>query len=1375
MYNNDGVGVPQNPVTPEFNMEEAQRMLNEYTGGHQKFPVAKDIVEEFVSKHPDNIAPTDVKYSISEDTDADYMSAVENGDTETAQMMVDEAAKNAGYTRTLYHGTASKFNVFGFGRTGIFTTDNYDMAKTYGDNVISLYGKEGANVLTIDAQESPHYAIRVSKDVLDFSEYPLIGAKETYSTNDISLIAFREGYDVVVINNVYDNYNAASGNKNGLGTDVVYKDPEQVKSSEAITYDDEGNVIPLSQRFNTANEDMRYSISNEVEDIAPTGDFSTPLNKLALEQDIAPVSTDASTNTTTASETTTSVDEAPHLDEIAPMPDEKLDQGTYEAIKPKPTKQPSLKRVENTNTTEHIAEVLTEEPKVEKKKRSIISKAISNFIDKGAAIENLSLKTKNRVLQDKYKSIGRSETKAQYFMENGTKGVKSLNDIRAEVEKTGKVKDFYTYVYHKHNIDRMNLENNERPNLTRLEGEMKKLKLLHLQENQLKAIASEKITKETAPKRANLIKTVKEYLASKDVKNKPVFDYSVTSEMSREIVKKYEAENPKFKEYAQDIYDYMNHLKNMMVENGIISSETAKLWEKMYPYFVPIRRDGHKGASIDVPLDTNKTGINAPIKKATGGNSDILPLLDTMALRTMQTFKAIDKNRFGVELKNTLGGVTESTRANLDEIIDSIDAHEDLLQEGKNGRNPTFTLFEDGERVTFEITDEIYDALKPTSEALSYTNKVLNKASNLHRGVLTEYSVPFMLTNAIKDAQDVMINSQHPAKTYAKFPTAFNELRSKGKWYTEYMENGGGDNTYFDKQTNTFTKEKSAIRKIVGFPLDKISEVNNFIERIPRLAEYIASRENGASVDAAMLDAARITTDFSAGGDVTKFLNRNGATFLNASVQGFAQQVRNVREAKMNGLKGWLGLATKVTLAGLPAVLLNSLFWDDDEEYEELSDYVKDNYYVVGKTQDGKFIRIPKGRTSAVIQDAFEQISNTLTGDDETDWNNFFQLAISNLAPNNPLDNNIIAPIKQVAENKTWYGEDLVPTRLQDLPDAEQFDESTDALSKWLGEKTNTSPYKINYLLNQYSGGVGDIFLPMLTPEAESGDDSFGGNLIAPLKDKFTTDSVMNNQNVADFYDTVDSLTKNAKSSYATDEDILKYKYMNSVNSELGDLYKQKREIQNSNLSDKVKYSQVRSIQEQINTLARNALNSYEDIDVQDGYATVGDKHYRLDGGTWTKISDKQLERQQEVTSELGISPSEYWSKTEISFFPNSDGEYEYAYDNPGKYAIAKTVGGYDAYKKYSKALYNIKSDKDANGKSITGSRKEKVLQYINNLDADYETKILLFKSEYPADDTYNAEIIEYINGRSDISYDEKIAIYNELGFTVSDGYVYWD
>lgn len=1343
----------------------------------------------------------------------------------------------------------------------------------------------------------------------------------------------------------YDGIKDLGGKGGGVGHTVwIPFYSEQIKSAEAVVYDDNGDVIPLSERFNEDNKDIRYSFSEEGEQPTKHGNLHIKSEDVAYQpaEDIAPVREDISPTVSNmekvapadvAEETTTIDDEADIEWEEYPITEVKTNRGVIpireyrdimamqygyddyadmrkhgvrfgdqyddDYVPLAPTRKKASEQdwqeyhemfdtteAEQTNvaqndvapvkevkkqkipdTAQPTAKILMEEPKTNKEKSQLWSKFKMNFIDKASPFETLALKTGNREVDAKFNSIRYSDSKAQMLIGEGAEGVKSLKDIKEDVEAEGLTESLYEYIYHKHNVDRMSLESEEGPNLERLSEELRKLELDNLEAKQLFAISKEPITGKTNPKRAELIETVRKYLESKGVKNKPVFGSSVTAEMSQQIVDKYESENPKLIEYANEIYNYNNHLRDLLVEGGVISQETADLWQKMYPHYVPVRRLGDEGLNVNVPLDSGRTGVNAPIKKATGGNRDILPLFDTMAQRTLQTYKAIAKNRFGIELKNTLGTTVESSNSNLDEVIDSIDSQEELLQKGKNGRNPTFTVFENGKKVTFEITDEMYDAMKPTSEGFAKTIKPLNKASNYMRGVLTEYNLTFMLTNAIKDAQDVLMNSQHAAKTYANFPKAVKELASKGKWFTEYMQNGGGDNTYFDKQTNAFDEEESGVlSKIIGIPLGKISKANNFIERIPRLAEYIASRESGRSVDVSMLDAARVTTNFAAGGDVTKFLNRNGATFLNASVQGAAQQVRNIREAKANGLKGWVQLATKVAIAGLPGMLLNGLLWDDDEEYEELSDYVKENYYIVAKTEDGNFVRIPKGRALAVIQNALTQVQNALTGDDEIDLQSFLDLAVSNLAPNNPIDNNIIAPIAQVIENKTWYGEDLVPTRLQDLPDAEQYDESTDALSKWLGETLNVSPYKINYLLNQYSGGVGDVFLPMLTPEAESGEGSF---FLAPWKDKFTTDSVLNNQNSTDFYNMSDELTKNANSKNATDEDILKNKYFSSVSADIGDLYTKKRKIQNSNLSDKEKFKQAREIQKQINKIAEEALhnvsetedtiaapfygkgnidlnsrpivenedgtistvrsmsinedgkeiliptvvngkivsdeeaiehyhktgehlgkfdtveeaNAYAEklhsqqemfygkgngLKMSDGYATIGGLHFRTnEDGEWQKITGEQLEKQNEVTNGLGITPSEYWK---------NKSEYDFAYEKPEKYAVAKSVGGYNVYKKCSGELYDIKADKDENGKSISGSRKRKVLEYINGLAIDYGAKCILVKSEYSSIDYYNDDILEYLNGRRDISAEDKKTILKELGATVdSEGYVHWN
>lgn len=60
MYDNDGVGSPQRAVTPDFSMDEAMTMLEEYKGGHQSYPVAHGVVDKFVEGYN---AKSKVKYS----------------------------------------------------------------------------------------------------------------------------------------------------------------------------------------------------------------------------------------------------------------------------------------------------------------------------------------------------------------------------------------------------------------------------------------------------------------------------------------------------------------------------------------------------------------------------------------------------------------------------------------------------------------------------------------------------------------------------------------------------------------------------------------------------------------------------------------------------------------------------------------------------------------------------------------------------------------------------------------------------------------------------------------------------------------------------------------------------------------------------------------------------------------------------------------------------------------------------------------------------------------------------------------------------------------------------------------------------------------
>lgn len=1171
------------------------------------------------------------------------------------------------------------------------------------------------------------------------------------------LDAYKGGHkSFPVAHDVVDEF--VNGKKNGkfsLTADEDVRDAKgdslaagKVRSQEDFGFNPFEDIAPVADTAqdvqNTADVPFDAPVTNP-----PEQTFAPPANSLPPTEDNsfdapvneAPVNDDGYMDSLVASEPPPAMFDAP-VREDAPKQDQQTPQ------------------------------ILTEEKPRLKKKTKILHKLVELLVDKGAVFERLSKKTKNRELEAKYNYMHYSEAKAQKLIGEGDaeRGIRSLTSIAEQVGE--RTKDFYTYLYHILNMDRMSLRQ-------RGFGE-----------------------------------------------NKAVFGSNVTAQMSSAIAQRIEAQNPDFRQLATEVYGINQHLRQMLVDGGIITQETANRWAQMYPHYVPISRADHE-TLVEVQQDNNKAGVNAPVKRATGGDGNISPLFNTMASRILQTYKAVDKNSFGLELMRTLGTVRENSATDMDGIMEAIDTHENLLQVSEDG-TPTFSVFANGQRVKFAIDKEMYDALSPTNETYAYTNTIANGISNFRRGLITEYNPVFLATNALKDAQDVLINSQHPLLTYANMPRAIAQMIGKGKWFKEYMANGGEQNTYFEKDSGKLTKEKSKVRKILGFPLDAIAYANNFIERVPRLAEYIASREHGRSIEVAMLDAARVTTNFAAGGDVTKLLNRNGFTFLNASVQGATQQVRNVAEAVTEGKKGVLKLIGKTVLAGLPAVLLNGLFWDDDEEYEELSDYVKENYYIVGKLGDGQFVRIPKGRTVAVVQEAFEQMKDAITGDDDIDFMKWAKLAFGNLAPNDPMNNFFLAPFIQASTNTAWHGGEIVPQSLQDVPEAEQYDESTDMFSRWVGDVFNISPMKVNYVLDQYSGGVGDLLLPMMTPEAERGEDSILGKLASPWVDKFTTDSTLNNQNVTDFYDLKDELTINANSSKATDNDLLMSSYMNSISSELNALYKEKREIQNSRMSDAEKFAEARRVQQEIVDTMKNAMSTYEGIsykrDAKTGeqYALIGDKvfkryngeydhswrildkeqtekyritsaagnaNYATDGTThyawyvpdedtldkdpaWRKLTEKQVDKMNTVARKVGITPEEYWTNRD----EDSVKMYDWVYENPEKVTVAKAVADdFNDYWKYRTDLNGL-DGKDDNGNSVNGLKKQRITEYISGLDIDYGQKIILFRSYYPKDDSYCYDIVDYLNNRNDISYRQMVTILEELDMKVhDDGTVTWD
>ena len=63
-----------------------------------------------------------------------------------------------------------------------------------------------------------------------------------------------KGYDGIIDNSVSQRFGSPEGTQH-----IIVFDSNQIKSANAVTYDNNGNVIPLSERFNESNKDIRFS------------------------------------------------------------------------------------------------------------------------------------------------------------------------------------------------------------------------------------------------------------------------------------------------------------------------------------------------------------------------------------------------------------------------------------------------------------------------------------------------------------------------------------------------------------------------------------------------------------------------------------------------------------------------------------------------------------------------------------------------------------------------------------------------------------------------------------------------------------------------------------------------------------------------------------------------------------------------------------------------------------------------------------------------------------------------------------------------------------------------------------------------------------
>lgn len=249
-----------------------------------------------------------------ESLDTEYINAVKSGDMKKAQQMVNAAAAIAGYNSSSSYQGTSAFNGAAPYGNGYFNSPEerkkawdadpehleYEGDQTLGDyikngidvNSLSFIALDPRNLRAADnyrreAIENIRQAIQSKSDTITMYRSVPSDVKEGsfrngdwvtpsygYAVDNASVHGWGDNYRIieqkVSVDEIWWDGNDIAewgyGNEQDYvqDKDYAYKNTKNNrKSLNAVTYDNDGNIIPLSKRFNDALADVRYQRSGQ--------------------------------------------------------------------------------------------------------------------------------------------------------------------------------------------------------------------------------------------------------------------------------------------------------------------------------------------------------------------------------------------------------------------------------------------------------------------------------------------------------------------------------------------------------------------------------------------------------------------------------------------------------------------------------------------------------------------------------------------------------------------------------------------------------------------------------------------------------------------------------------------------------------------------------------------------------------------------------------------------------------------------------------------------------------------------------------------------------------------------------------------------------
>lgn len=693
------------------------------------------------------------------------------------------------------------------------------------------------------------------------------------------------------------------------------------------------------------------------------------------------------------------------------------------------------------------------------------------------------------------------------------------------------------------------------------------------------------------------------------------------------------------------------------VKSGLMSEEQLAENEKKFPFYVPLQRvmdkksagTGAKQGFVNLssPMKRGKGSgrdtyhpLDSLMRNAANliqlgiHNKAMLDFVDAAKEANLgaewiekippsMVPKLVNISGMKADVKNKVleSDLDESAKETLYEILDE---QADMMQYFGVGKpyGNIVTVRRNGKLEWYKVNHDLllkaFENVGNTSAPGNPLLKLLVNAASLTTSLKTSKDVVWSITrNAPKDLQEAIYYStpKDAAKLIPNMIRSWADSlkdvagsKSVDPVHLQFMAMGGG---WTGAYAGSPTMPRTMRRKLAGYrhenpvidvisaPLEALNAASEAIERGPREADFRIHLERGETPHEAFRHAMELTTDYKMGSNLSRSVSY-ALPFTNPALQSTVKKGKYYTAADADKGERLKTARDRFLFMAAANLLVSGAFWainhaneERRKNYNRLSTYTKNSFYLVPDTKNGKetgtFTLIPKGRANAVFGSLVERIMEKYLDKNPHAFDGFLTYAAETELPSIAADvatgniSDVLGSVNffgtgyYLAKNENFLGQPIESTTMRNnYTPGNRFTGRTSLFAKEVGGALNISPLQIDFFGEQTFGGYYKYMRALAPVDPKYRDLTLG------VKNSFKKDSLYS----TDIPNRLYTQSEKSENTLKDDPDNVRKKAEHNLDSAMASFYTRYNRLS----KEKEETDKARELRELVLTMADDYL-----------------------------------------------------------------------------------------------------------------------------------------------------------------------------------------